>query len=162
MTEGATSLYENGDNDKLVTMYSSLCQNIKNERARLGAENWVVACGIPTKKLRDFVRSNLDQVDLSFIILDIPKDLLQERLLSRQDGFFYRSTMYAKADHATELSGPDEPDCLNIHVTKSMTDDEIYTKVKAFAFNTKSFTEKEPLKAPASSGGGFFAKLICK
>ena len=58
-----------------------MCKHIKSEKSRLGGA-WAVACGVPTKQLRDHIRTQLGR-NLVFVILVMPKDDQKKRILAR-------------------------------------------------------------------------------
>ena len=64
--------------------YGVLCDDIKRERERIGGD-WAVALMANTRWLRDMVRSRLGP-DLTFVVLDMAWEDLEERLRSRQGG----------------------------------------------------------------------------
>ena len=58
-----------------------MCKHIKSEKSRLGGD-WAVACGVPTKQLRDHIRTQLGP-DLVFVILVMPEEDQKKRILAR-------------------------------------------------------------------------------
>ena len=76
----------NGKDAKEATtkFYGVLCDDIKRERERIGGD-WAMALVVNTRGLRDFVRSRLGP-DLTFVVLDMAWEDLEERLRSRHSG----------------------------------------------------------------------------
>ena len=78
------SKFKKGEEDyNLEEFYTLLCDNIITERERVGGD-WVVAQAVPTRKLRELVRSILGP-DLVFVVLDLEKGLQEERLKPNLD-----------------------------------------------------------------------------
>jgi len=75
------SKFKNGEDYDMEDFYTLLCENIVKERQRVGGD-WVVAQAVPTRKLRELVRSLLGQ-ELVFVVLDLDEDLLKRRLKPR-------------------------------------------------------------------------------
>lgn len=75
------SKFKKGEDYNLEDFYTLLCENIVKERQRVGGD-WVVAQAVPTRKLRELVRSLLGQ-ELVFVVLDLDEDLLQKKLKPR-------------------------------------------------------------------------------
>ena len=69
----------------LEEFYTLLYDNITQERERVGGD-WVVAQAVPTRKLRELVRSRLGPA-LVFVVLELEKGLQEERLKPRQGSF---------------------------------------------------------------------------
>ena len=82
------------DEEALVKYYEFICDDIKRERERIGGD-WAVALVVNTRRLRDLVRSRLGP-DLTFVVLDIAWEDLEERVTSRWDETSLRIKMVSK------------------------------------------------------------------
>ena len=82
------------DEEALVKYYECICDDIKRERERIGGD-WAVAFVVNTRRLRDLVRSRLGP-DLTFVVLDIAWEDLEERVTSRWDETSLRIKMVSK------------------------------------------------------------------
>jgi len=117
------------DEEALVKYYEFICDDIKRERERIGGD-WAVALNVNTRRLRDLVRSRLGP-DLTFVVLDIAWEDLEERVTSRWDETSLRIKMalsrstYEKCDPA----GGDEPSTVGIRVVPGDTPQLVVEKI---------------------------------
>ena len=65
----------------LENFYASMCKDIITEKKRMGGD-WVVAQAVPSRALRDHIRSQLGP-DLIFVVLSMPKEDQKARLIQR-------------------------------------------------------------------------------
>ena len=91
-----------------------MCDNILEERNRVGGD-WVVAQAVPSRKLRDLIRSKLG-ADLVFVVLNLDKDLQQERL---------RAGMKMVYEPAED----DEENAVDLKVARDMQVDDVVSVI---------------------------------
>jgi len=118
-----------GDEDyDLEEFYSLMCEDIIKERMRVGGD-WVVAQAVPTRKLRDLIKSKLGP-DLLFVVLDLDKDHHKERLSPRTESFGEEITnlwMMIKF----EVAEDDEENVIDMKITREMELDDVVAKIMA-------------------------------
>lgn len=108
------SKFRKGEEDyNLEEFYTLLCANIIHERERVGGD-WVVAQAVPTRKLRELVRSKLGP-DLVFVILELETGLQEERLKPRQGSFDLKYF-----DMKFEAAQDDEVNTINLKINREM------------------------------------------
>ena len=69
------------DEEVMARFFEFLCDDIKRERERIGGD-WAVATLVNSRRLRDLVRARLGP-DLTFVVLDMAREDLEERWRSR-------------------------------------------------------------------------------
>merc|ERR1719402_1660275 len=117
------------DEEAMAKFCDFICEDIKRERERIGGD-WAVALVVNTRRLRDLVRSRLGP-DLTFVVLDIAWEDLEERVTSRWDETSLRIKMalsrstYEKCDPA----GGDEPRTVGIRVVPGDTPQLVVQKI---------------------------------
>lgn len=122
MTKGEK--FESGD---LEAFYGAMCDDIKAERARIGGD-WVVACVVDKRSIRDFIRSRLGP-DLVFVLLDMPCEQQMERIRGRHDNDEMAVEMMKEAYKLAERKSEDEENAIELKITKDMTPDIVVQKI---------------------------------
>ena len=108
------SKFKKGEEDyNMEEFYTLLCDNIITERVRVGGD-WVVAQAVPSRKLRELVRSILGP-DLVFVVLDLEKGLQEERLKPRLGSFDKKYF-----DMKYEAAQDDEENTIDLKITREM------------------------------------------
>ena len=100
-------------------------EDINKERKMVGGDR-VVAQAVPTRKMRDLIKSKLGP-DLLFVVLDLDKDHHKERLSPRTESFgeeITKSWMKIKF----ELAEDDEENVVGLKITREMELDEVVAK----------------------------------
>eukprot|EP00091_Calanus_sinicus_P006650 TRINITY_DN17357_c0_g1_i1.p1 TRINITY_DN17357_c0_g1~~TRINITY_DN17357_c0_g1_i1.p1 ORF type:complete len:132 (-),score=43.87 TRINITY_DN17357_c0_g1_i1:50-445(-) len=105
--------FRNGEDYSLEEFYTLLCENIIQERQRVGGD-WVVAQAVPTRKLRELVRSFLGP-DLVFVVLDLETGLQEERLKPREGSYDLKYF-----DMKYEAAHDDEENTIDLKITREM------------------------------------------
>jgi len=99
-----------------------MCENILKERKRVGGD-WVVAFAVTTRKLRDMIKEKLGP-QLVFVVLDMDKDLQQERLVPRLEALgetFNDICEKIKYEPASD----DEENVIDLKITRDMQLDDV-------------------------------------
>ena len=123
--------------DRLKGYYTAMCKNIKSEKSRLGGD-WAVACGVPTKQLRDHIRTQLGP-DLVFVILVMPEEDQKKRILARhgeESGSINerQSRMYELFEPAQK----DESKTIDITIDIDMTRKDVVHRIMEKTCNLRS------------------------
>ena len=115
-----------GEDYNLDDFYALMCDNILSERRRVGGD-WVVAQAVPTKKLRDLIKSKLGP-DLVFVVLNLKKDHQLERLGPRSATLgeeLIKMWMGMKYEPAEE----NEEKAIDLKITREMELDDVVAKI---------------------------------
>merc|ERR1711892_239859 len=118
-----------GEEFDLEEFYSLLCENIIQERRRVGGD-WVVAQAVPTRKLREFVKSLLGP-ELVFVVLDLDAGLQKERLKPRLGAFDVKYF-----DMKFEVVQKDEVNTIDFKITDAMTLENVVASILAIPSNS--------------------------
>jgi len=111
----------------LEPFYSLMCENILHERKRLGGD-WVVAQAVPTRKLRDLIKSKLGP-DLQFMVLNLDKDYQAERLKPRFDLLGKEfAELWMKMIY--EPAGDGEENAVDLKITREQSLDDVVQLIK--------------------------------
>jgi len=116
-----------GEEDyNLEEFYTLLCENIIHERKRVGGD-WVVAQAVPTRRLRDLIKTVLGP-ELLFVVLDLEKEHQKERLRPRIESFgedVANSWMGMKYEPAED----DEENAFDLKITREMELDDVVGRI---------------------------------
>ena len=113
---------------KYSTLYNFMCKDIAREQNRIGG-NFVIAHALTTRKIREHVRSHLGQ-NLIFVILHMSKeDQLARVKIRHGEEASYMIDALTKSYELFEVAAEDEPNAINIHVTKEMTRYDVANKI---------------------------------
>ena len=112
---------------KCCGLYSFLCKDIVREQKRIGGD-WVVAQAVPSRKLRDHIRTRLGD-NLIFVVLDMSKEDQLSRIKSRHGNSEKAVGFLSKCYDYFEVAGEDEPRAINVVITKDMTRDDVVEKI---------------------------------
>ena len=123
MAEGKKCDYE-----KISKFYSAMCVDITKGKKRIGGD-WAVAQAVPTRELRDHIRSKMGPT-LIFVVLYMSKEDQLARLKVRygDEADMYvnmLSNTYDFFEPATE----DEPNAIHLVIKKDMTPDDVVEKI---------------------------------
>ena len=117
-----------GEDYNLEEFYSIMCEDILKERKRVGGD-WAVAQAVPTRKLRDLIKSKLGP-DLLFVVLDLDEDLHRERLSPRIKLVGeQRTKMWMNMKLRYELAEDNEENAVDLKITREMEPDDVVAKI---------------------------------
>mmetsp|Transcript_80488 Transcript_80488/g.239870 ORF Transcript_80488/g.239870 Transcript_80488/m.239870 type:complete len:620 (+) Transcript_80488:73-1932(+) len=133
------------------TFYTLLCEAIAARTAQSGEEKWVIPFAVYREVERDFVRRSLAGVgDVTFVLLNVPEEVLAERVYNRTvkkaqdqgmtlEEYFCRfhpgKTVQQVLDSwkvrraGFEAKGAREPSTVQIDVDRSMTPEMVHAEV---------------------------------
>ena len=115
------------DLEKFCGLYSFLCKDIEREQKRIGGD-WVVAQAVPTRTLRNHIRTRLGD-NLIFVVLDMSKENQLSRITTRHGNSEKVVSFLSKCYEFFEGAGEDEPRTINVAITKDMTRDDVVKKI---------------------------------
>ena len=117
-----------GEDYNLEEFYSIMCEDILKERKRVGGD-WAVAQAVPTRKLRDLIKSKLGP-DLLFVVLDLDEDLHRERLSPRIELVGKeRTEMWLNMKLRYEPVDDNEENAVDMKITREMEPDDVVAKI---------------------------------
>jgi len=105
--------------------YKIMADDISKQKERLGG-TFAVAHAVATRDSRDYLRGLMGP-DLIFVVLNMSKDCMRERLTARHgetlgEGFENMYRVY-------EPAGEDEPNAHNVTIEKGMSKEDVINKV---------------------------------
>ena len=100
--------------------YSEMCKDVKKERKRIGGD-WVIAQAVPTRVLRDHIRAELGP--------DLIYDQLARIKARHGDADFGINDILVKAYDVYEPAANDEPNTIDVSVTKDMSRDDVADQI---------------------------------
>ena len=106
--------------------YKYMSDCISYERKRIGGD-WAVAQAVPTRKLRDGIRTSLGNDKVVFFLLSLEREVALERLTQRDGAEMADSLM--KINSFYEPKAPDENDTFDIIIPKEMTPKDVAQKI---------------------------------
>ena len=117
---------EEYDDIPVKRVFSALCKDIKSERKRIGGD-WVVAKAIPTRVLRDHIKTQLPEA--FFIVLNMSKDDQKKRILKRhgEGGRLVDALLNIYDLYETVAEG--EKDAANLFITNDMSREDVLYKI---------------------------------
>ena len=115
------------DIDKTRELYTIMCQDIVKEQKRIGG-NWAVAQAVPTRVLRDQIRSKMGK-NLIFIVLHMKKEDQIARLKVRHGDDETLIEPLSNIYDIFEPAGVGEPNTIHIEVTKEMSRETVVEKI---------------------------------
>ena len=115
------------DLKKVTRFYSSLCKDIAKERNRIGGD-WVVPHAVPTREFRNHFREELGP-DLIFVVLNMSKEDQLARIKGRHGDEVNANKLHVKAYDIYEPVSEDEPNTIDVLVTKDMTRDDVVEQI---------------------------------
>jgi len=128
---------KNYNEENLKIFYSAMCKDIAREQKRMGG-NFAVAQAVPTRALRDHIRTQLGS-NLIFVVLHMSKGDQAARIKARhgdEETFVeLLSSVYDKYEPATE----DEPNAIHVLITKDMSRDDVVDKIIKMVDNYKHY-----------------------
>jgi len=121
---------------KLFDLYTIMANDIAKERKRMGGD-WAVAQAVPTRVLRDHIRTKLGP-DLLFVVLHMTKEDQEKWIRARHGEASEGMNDYlSKAYDIYEPAAEDEPNTLGIRVTPEMTPDDVVNIIIKYLKNNK-------------------------
>jgi len=116
----------NGEDFNLDDLYSNMCEDILRERNRVGGD-WVVAQAVPTRHLRDLIKSKLGP-ELLFVVLNLDEDHHRERLGPRTQQFSEEIVdVWMKIKF--EPGEDDEENVFDLKITREMKLDDVVGEI---------------------------------
>ena len=116
------------DFEKVCKLYSAMCLDITKERQRIGGD-WAVAQAVTSRAFRDHIRSEMGE-QLIFIILHMDKDNQVARLKERHGDDEMMIQVMTNVFSRYEPAAEDEPNVIQINVTKDMSRNEIVQEIR--------------------------------
>jgi len=115
------------DMEPILVFYSSLCQDILNERKRLGGD-FAITQAVATKEMRDHIRAELGP-DLVFVILNLSKDEQEDRAKGRHSGQAEFAEFLSDAHEFFEPAAEDEPNTIEVEITRDLTREDVRKQI---------------------------------
>ena len=122
---------EKYDSELVQKWYLEMCKDIKREKKRIGG-NWAIAQAVPKRYMRDYIREYLGP-ELIFVVLHMTKEDQICRIKARHggqedvDGSFL--DLLLKSYDIYDQVKEDEPNAIQILVTKDMSKDDVVNKI---------------------------------
>ena len=113
--------------DKGKVFYKGICQDIETERKRLGGD-WVIAQGVPSRQLRDFIREQLGDT-LIFVTLTLSEATQIKRIKSRHGDNPQIIKMFVEVCKNFEPAQRDEIKAHDILINEDMDQDDVMARV---------------------------------
>jgi len=111
------------DEDLLEEGYRAMCQDILQERARLGGD-WAVAGVLFSRRLRQFVRQQLGP-ELQVVVLDMSLEEQVARITTRHQGDATAVEMMKNCYKLCEPVGEDEEGAVDVKVDPDMSAEDV-------------------------------------
>ena len=112
------------DKKKICNAFSEMSKDIAKERKRLGGD-WVVAQAVPTRELRDHIKSELGP-ELVFCVLHMTKADQMARIKARHGNEESSvNKMLLKAYDFYEPAAKGEPNAIDVTITSEMSPDDV-------------------------------------
>ena len=132
VADGVTHFFAMGegkdyDFEKLGEMYLSMAEDVDKEQKRIGGD-FAVAQAVPTRKMRDYIRSKLGS-NLIFVVLHMSREEQYERIKARHGDEESFSDLLTKIYDVYEPATTDEPNSVNVVVTREMSRDEVVEEI---------------------------------
>ena len=116
------------DVQKMCYAYSQINKHIIKERGRLGGD-WAVAQAVPTRKLRDHIRSELGQ-DLIFVVLHMARVDQEARIKARHgDEDSSINDLLSSVYQFYEPAAEDEPNTIDLRITPEMSPVDVVNRI---------------------------------
>jgi len=115
------------DQELLHEFSGIMCEDISRERQRIGGD-WAIASLAMNKEFRDIIRSFLGP-DLVFIVLNMEREEVRERLMNRHRDHEGMVDMLMKITKLCEAATEDEDQAINVLVTKDMSQEDVVNKI---------------------------------
>jgi len=128
-TEMFTQVMKGEDYDKESSedFYGLMCEDIENERKRIGGD-WAIAAVTLKRATRDFIRSRLGP-DLVFVVLNMDDEEIKKRVLARHKGDETALKMMMAVNKLCDPAGEDEENALSVKVTNDMSREDVVNKI---------------------------------
>ena len=120
---------EKHDPEMVQKYYQEMCNDIIREKARIGG-NWAIAQAVPKRSMRDYIRGYMGP-DLIFVVLHMTKEDQIDRIKARhgKDSDESFLDLLFKSYDIYEQVTEDEPNAIQILVTKDMSKDEVVNEI---------------------------------
>ena len=115
------------DFEKLGDMYLCMAEDVDREQKRIGGD-FAVAQAVPTRKMRDLIRSKLGS-NLIFVVLHMSREDQYERIKSRHGDEKSFIDMLTKIYDVYEPAGEDEPNTIGIMIERDMSRDKVADEI---------------------------------
>ena len=113
--------------EELAKFYSAMAENVVSEQERIGGD-FVVAQAVPTRALRDHLRTKLGS-NLIFVVLHMSREDQMERVQGRHGDEKSFTEMLTKMYELYEPAADDEPNTIGIMLTKDMSKDKVADEI---------------------------------
>ena len=112
---------------KVGEFYAAMAEDVDREQKRIGGD-FVVAQAVPTRALRDHIRSKLGP-NLIFVVLHMSREEQFERIKARHGDEKNILEMLTKLYDVYEPATEDEPRAVSVDLTRDMTRDQVFEKI---------------------------------
>jgi len=111
------------DMEPILVFYSNMCQDILNERKRLGGD-FAITQAVATKEMRDHIRAVLGP-ELVFVILNLSKEEQEDRAKGRHSQQAEFAEFLSDAHEFFEPAAKDEPNTIEVEITRDLTREDV-------------------------------------
>lgn len=102
--------------------------NLSLEHQKKIGGDWAVAQAVPTRVFRDHIRGELGP-NLIFVVLHMSKEDQMDRVTARHGDDMHAINMLKKMYDLYEPATENEPNAINLVVTKDMSRDDVVEKI---------------------------------
>ena len=100
-----------------------MAEHIKSEKARIGGD-WVISMSVALKEFRDEIRKILGP-ELIFVLLEVDKKCLEERLIGRHGEASNLVNVLLKVEEMHDSATSDEDNTITIKVNNALSQNDI-------------------------------------
>ena len=115
------------DFNQLCKFYTSLSEDIKNEKKRIGGD-FAVTHAVPLRKFRDHIRKVLG-CDVIFVVFHMSKEHQLKRLQARHGNDDTAVQRLTKCYDLFEPAAEDEPNTISLLINEKMSKDDVVEKI---------------------------------
>ena len=116
------------DMKKMCDAYALMIEELTKERKRLGGD-WVVAQAVPTRALRDYIKSELGP-KLMFVVLYMTKEDQEARIKARHgDEDLSINSLLSSVYDFYEPALEDEQNAIDVRITPEMTPHDVVNHI---------------------------------
>jgi gluconate kinase len=132
VSDGVCHFFAMGDGkeydvQKLCAYYSAMAEDVGKEQKRIGGD-FVVAQAVPTRALRDHIRTKLGS-NLIFVVLHMSREDQMNRIKARHGDEESLTDLLTKLYNHYEPATEDEPNAIHVLITKDMSKDDVVSKI---------------------------------
>ena len=113
--------------DQLCKFYTSLSEDIKNEKKRIGGD-FAVTHAVPTRKFRDHIRKVLG-FRVIFVVFHMSKENQLKRLQARHGNDDPAVQRLTECYDLFEPAAEDEPNTISLVINENMSRDDVVEKI---------------------------------